>query len=238
MRDRRATGLLVLGILLSLLTGWALYNATQSNTPTSAAAAVQTQAVLIAKSEIPARTVVTAALLDSRDYPLTLIPTGAMTAQADAIGQTTQVAIPAGAAVLKAQLVAAEGATGASLTVEPGKVLVVFPTADPLTAAGLVNEGDRIDLLATISPTVDSRATQTTLQNLTVLQVLRPTKELPQSVTALVFQVDPQVALVLKYLKDSGTAVDVAVRARANSALSKTSTVDLAYLLATYGIKK
>ncbi|MDP9266366.1 MAG: Flp pilus assembly protein CpaB [Chloroflexota bacterium] len=238
MRDKRATGLLALGILLSLLTGWALYNATQSTTPGSAVAALQTQSVLVAKSDIPARTVVTAALLDSREYPVNLIAAGAMTAQADAIGQTTQVAIPAGAAVLRAQLVAAEGATGASLTVEPGKVLVVFPTADPLTAAGLVNEGDRIDLLATVSPTAETRATQTTLQNLTVLQVLRPTKELPQAVTALVFQVDPQVALVLKYLKDSGTAVDVAVRARATTALNKTSTVDLAYLLSTYGIKK
>ena len=238
MRDRRATGLLAVGILLSLLTGWALYNAAQSSTPTSAAAAVQTQSVLIAKADIPARTVVTAAMLDSRDYPVTLIPTGAMTVQADAIGQTTQVAIPAGAAILRPQLIAAEGATGVSLTVEPGKVLVVFTTADPLTAAGLVNEGDRIDLLATVSPAADTRATQTTLQNLTVLQVLRPTKDTPQGATALVFQVDPQVALVLKYLKDSGTVVDVAVRARANSAVSKTSQVDLAYLLATYGIKK
>jgi len=47
-----------------------------------------------------------------------------------------------------------------------------------------------------------------------------------------------QVALVLKYLRDAGASVDIAVRSRAETELASTTTVDLAYLLQTYGVKK
>jgi len=61
------------------------------------------------------------------------------------------------------QLTTAGGKQGASITVEVGKVVVAFPTIDPLTANGLVSVGDKVDILASVAAgTGDTaRATQT-----------------------------------------------------------------------------
>jgi Flp pilus assembly protein CpaB len=117
---------------------------------------------------------------------------------------------------------------------------VAFPTNDPLTANGLVNVGDKVDILATVTAgTGDTaRATQTTLQNLEVLDIIGPTKEQPQRASALVFAVDHQVAIVLKYLRDSQATIDLAIRSRAESQIVKTTSVDLGYVTSTYGIKR
>ena len=79
--------------------------------------------------------------------------------------------IPSGAAVLRGQIVAANGKTGSSVIIDPGKVLVSFPTNDPLTAGGFVEVGDHVDILATISSGAGEspKRTQTTIQNLEVL---------------------------------------------------------------------
>ena len=134
--------------------------------------------------------------------------------------------IPSGAAV-RTQLVAANGRSGASLTLEKGKVLVAFPTTDPLTVAGLVRPGDRVDVLATVTSGTGelARKTQTTVQNLEVIDVLTAGRE-GQKSSSLTFVVDHQVALVLKYLRDTQATVDIAVRSRDESELTATTSVD------------
>jgi pilus assembly protein CpaB len=167
------------------------------------------------------------------------VPTGAVANEADVVGQTTLTAIPAGAAVVRAQLVAANGRTGASVSLEKGKVLVAFPTVDPLTLAGLVRQGDRVDVLATVTSGSGetARKTQTTLQNLEVVDVLTSGAG-AQKTMSLTFVVDHQVALVLKYLRDTQATIDIAVRSRAETDPAATVSVDLAYLLQTYGVKR
>src|SRR5437762_1139835 len=120
------------------------------------------------------------------------------------------------------------------------QVLVAFPANAPLTLNGLVSVGDKVDILATVAAgTGDTaRATQTTLQNLEVLDILGPTKEQPSRATALVFAVDHQVAIVLKYLRDSQAVIDLAIRSRAETQVAKTTSVDLGYITSTYGIKR
>jgi hypothetical protein len=46
------------------------------------------------------------------------------------------------------------------------------------------------------------------------------------------------VALVLKYLRDTQAAIDVAVRSRAEQDAANTTSVDLGYLLQTYGVRR
>jgi hypothetical protein len=46
------------------------------------------------------------------------------------------------------------------------------------------------------------------------------------------------VALVLKYLRDTQAAIDIVVRSRAEDGITSTTSVDLNYLLNTYGVKK
>jgi Flp pilus assembly protein CpaB len=241
LREARAWLFLAAGLVLAVLTGVALYGvAQQSAGRPEAPAAANTVQVLVAKTDIAARTVLTADLLARKDFPVDLVPAGAISNDDAAVGQTTLIPIARGQAIVAGQLSSAEGQHGASLTLEAGKVLVAFPTSDPLTANGLVNIGDKVDILATVAAgTGDTaKATQTTLQNLEVLDILGPTKDAPQRATALVFAVDHQVAIVLKYLRDSQATIDLAIRSRSETQIAKTTSVDLGYLTSTYGIKR
>jgi pilus assembly protein CpaB len=239
MRELRSWIFLGLGLLLAGLTGLSLYGVSQDSGARVAAQVSDTATVVVAKSEIGTRSLLTADLLTTKTYPKSLVPAGALTNEADAVGQTTVSAIPAGAAVVRTQLTSANGRTGASVTLEKGKVLVAFPTVDPLTLAGLVRPGDRIDVLATVTSGSGeaARKTQTTLQNLEVIDVLT-TGSNAQKLASLTFVVDHQVALVLKYLRDTQATVDIVVRSRAEGEQTATTSVDLNYLLQTYGVKK
>lgn len=239
MRELRSWIFLGLGLLLAGLTGLSLYGVSQDYNGRQAVAATDTAEIVVAKADIATHAVVVADMLARKTYPIDLVPVGAITNQADALGQTTVSAIPAGAAVVRSQLVAANGRSGASVTLEKGKVLVAFPTVDPLTLAGLVRPGDRIDVLATMTAGSGdtARKTQTTVQNLEVLDVIT-SGTVGQRVASLTFVVDHQVALVLKYLRDTQATVDIAVRSRAETDLTTTTSVDLSYLLQTYGVKR
>src|SRR2546423_12190218 len=139
---RRSWLFLSLGVLLSVLTGVALNGVAQQSAGQAAAAPADTVSIVVAKVDVPGRTIITGAMLAHREDPKDLLPSGAISNDADAIGQTTLAAIPNGAALLRAQLVSADGKTGSSITVESGKVLVSFPTSDPLTIGGVVPGGD------------------------------------------------------------------------------------------------
>src|SRR6266550_181606 len=231
---------LSLGIVLALVTGVALNGVAQQNADRVAAAPPQTVSIIVAKSDVPARAVLTAAMLAHRDYPTELVPSGALADEADAVGQTTLAATPSGAAVLRGQILAANGKTGSSLTIDPGKVLISFPTNDPLTAGGFVEVGDHVDILATITAGAgeNPKRTQTTIQNLEVLQVIGPTQQQPQRGTSLTFVVDHQTALVLKYLRDSQATIDVVVRSRRDRKSTRLNSVDITYLVQSFGIAR
>ncbi|MBK7202785.1 hypothetical protein [Candidatus Amarolinea dominans] len=51
------------------------------------------------------------------------------------------------------------------------------------------------------------------------------------SVQALLFALDPQDALVLKYLKDSGGIIDIVLRANNSDEFARTEPVDPPYLV-------
>lgn len=236
MNEIRSWIFLALGLLLSGMTGLALFGVSQDiSNRGQVAAANDSLEVLVASSDIPPRTVLAIANLTSKTYPRELVPTGALGRTADAVGQTTVATIPKGAVIVRDQLIAAGGNKGASVTLDKGTVLVAFPTTDPLTVAGLVEVGDRVDVLASIPGADGSKRTQTIVQNLVVIDVVRASATRG---TALTFIVDPQTALVLKNLRDSQYTIDLSVRARADTDTVKTTAVDSAYVQQRYGIAK
>lgn len=240
MREARSWIFLGVGLLLAALTGFSLYGLAQQTAQPTATSAARTVSVIVANVDIPVRTVITGEIVVHRSFPADLVPAGALTRDIDAIGLTTIAPISRGQTIVAGQLSSAEGKSGASVTIEKGTVLVAFPTTDPLTTAGLVNVGDRVDILASViqGTGADAKVSQTTIQSLEVIDVLTPTKDQPQRATSLVFAVDHQVALVLKYLRDSQATIDLAIRSRAETELVKTTSVDLQYLTTTYGIRR
>jgi pilus assembly protein CpaB len=231
---------LLLGLLLAGLTGLALYGVAAQSRDAGAARSSDSVDVVVASRDLPERTVLTADMLVTKKFPLDLVPTASATGPEPLLGQTTLVRIPAGAPVIATQLVSAAGTAGQSLTIDKGKVLVAFPTNDPLTVAGLVQRGDRVDILATVITvpvTEKAKTAQTIIQNLEVLNVIAPTKEQPNRATALTFVVDHQTALVLKYLRDAQATIDVVVRSRAETENTDTTRVNIVYLMDTYRLQ-
>lgn len=243
MRDTRAWIFLAIGLVLAGLTGFALYGLAQQAAPAGAVVRggqVQTMDIIVAKADLPVRVIITPDAVMHKAFPLDLVPAGAITNDADVVGQTTITPIARGQAIVQAQLSTAESNRSASLTVQKGFVMVAFPTTDPLTAAGLVQIGDKVDVLATVIAGTgeNSKVSQTTIQNLEVLDILGPTSAQPQRATALVFAVDHQVAVVLKFLRDSQATIDLAIRSRNETEVTKTTSVDLGYVVSTYGIRR
>lgn len=242
MRDTRAWIFLAIGLVLAGLTGFALYGLAQQNAPTEAArsAAGPTMDIVVAKTDLPVRVVITLDAITHKSYPLDLVPAGAISNDEDVVGQTTITPIARGQAIVQAQLSSAESDRAASLTIQKGMVMVAFPTTDPLTAAGLVHIGDRVDVLASVIAGTgeNAKVSQTTLQNLEVLDILSPTTAQPQRPVSLIFAVDHQVALVLKYLRDSQATIDLAIRSRVETESTRTTSVDLGYVVSTYGIRR
>ena len=82
-----------------------------------------------------------------------------------------------------------------------------------------------------------------TVQNLEVLQLIEePTpqqqqEEAPPPSRALILKIDPQDALVLKYLIDSVGKIDLALRSPTNNTLFDVESVNINYLMLRYGIK-
>lgn len=84
------------------------------------------------------------------------------------------------------------------------------------------------------------------LQNLEVLQILQePQPEAPAPeegatieppLRALILKIDPQDAVILKYLIDSEAKIDIALRSPLNGTLFEVDAVNINYLMLRYGI--
>ena len=83
MRELRAWLFLGLGLLLAGLTGLSLYGVSQDFSGRNVAAASDTTDIVVARSDIATRTVITADLLARRSYPRTLVPNGAVASEGD-----------------------------------------------------------------------------------------------------------------------------------------------------------
>jgi len=85
MREVRSWIFLGLGLLLAGLTGLSLYGVSQDSGARVAAAASDVATVVVARSDIGIRSVLTADMVTSRSYPKNLVPAGALTNEADAL---------------------------------------------------------------------------------------------------------------------------------------------------------
>jgi len=147
------------------------------------------------------------------------------------------------------------------------KIAVALPAGDILSKWGAVAPGDHVDVLFTIDVLLESplpseilatdqgtiqqverdqsldKVSVLTLQNLEVLQLIEepapPDQQegAPLPSRALILKIDPQDALVLKYLIDSIGKIDLALRSPTNNTLFDVESVNINYLVLRYGIR-
>lgn len=262
LRTRRGILWMVAGAVLALLAGlaamWALRTAI-STVEVPEAEAPLTRAVVVATHLIPRRSVLSEADVEIKELPEDSIRSGAVVRTQDAVGRITLTEFNQGEIVLAQNLleITEEGApeeaeVSLAEALNEDEVAVALRATDLMSRFGVLHAGDKVDLLFSVN--VVGKTYQedvprgglvalTAVQDLEILQIVsaRPAaeegeeEEQPQE-RLIILIADPQEAVILKYLKDSGGVIDFALRAPTSEQLFEVEPVTINYLATRYGI--
>src|SRR5579859_1773068 len=132
---------LVLGLLAALLL-WRLLASTQAKT-----VQVNTVPVVVAKQDIPARTTITAGMLDVKQVPKGVRLGSAFTDTKAAVGQVARVQVNAGEQVLSDRVAASVRDLDFAAQVPAGMRAASITVAEVVTNGGLIEPGDEVDVV-------------------------------------------------------------------------------------------
>lgn len=245
---------LTAGLVVALIAGvvgfLVLTRASAQRAGPEQAAAMPEVDVVVAARSVAVRSVLANEDLHLTKLPVNAVPEGAVSRLEDAVGKITLVDLYAGEVILSQRLLDPNIVTGdgrLALFVTENEVLVAIPANQLLTQLNLLKPGDHVDLLFSLDVPVqtgaqaageEKRVTFALLQNLTVAAIIRSaaSAENPQAGTpqALLVAVDPQDALVLKHVIDSGAIADVALRAPGVERPFPVEPVDMDYVIDQY----
>ncbi len=141
--NRRA---LILSLAFGLLSAFLIYRLL-ANTQTKVETPV-TVPVLVAKQDIPVRTVVTASMLMIKQVPVSLRLPNAFTDTKTAVGEIVRTPVSAGEQLLIPQLAANPKEIGFSGQVPAGLRAVSINVSDAVTSGNLLQPGDTVDVIA------------------------------------------------------------------------------------------
>jgi len=253
----------VASALLAVLAG-VLAMVLLGNNAADDTAAVEKQAVVVARSPIAVNDVIrvdNVTLMERDD-----IPSGAAVEVKDVENAVALRNIAQGEVILMQDIYLA----GESVEDILGdKVAVALPAADILSKWGAVLPGDHVDVLFTLDLILEmpmypqdirtaeelalysverdqsmDHASVLALQNLEVLRIVEepapegeqdPENPVPRN-RALILKAEPQDAVVLKYLLDVVGRVSLAKRSPENEALFNVQPVNINYLMLRYGV--
>ena len=253
MKKRTGCIWIAAGLVLALLAGaLAFYAIMRASVTPSKPALPETPKVkvVVASRAIAIRELLQAGDVEARSAPADVVPENAVGSVEDAVGRMVAVPLSPGEMILASQLISPtiKGEVLA-LTMDKSKVAMAFPADDLMTRNNLVKPGDRVDLLFSIEVPVPDQdkgelVTFNALQNLEIAALIHP-RDLESKAKAeagvkgaqplaIVFALDPQDALVLKYLKDKGGSIDIVLRAPEAKERFTTRPVHMDYLSDRY----
>jgi len=168
-------GLLMIALVLSLLTSVLVYSYLKG---VANQAAKQGTPVIVAKVDIPPKTLITAEMVQETSVPPEYIQPGAIIAMTDVVGITSREQIVAGEQITQRRLAVQGQTRGFAGTIPNDKRAVTVAVTEVTGVAGFVKAGDYVDILVTFDTnTVGENVSQIVLQNLLVLAVDRETKD-------------------------------------------------------------
>ncbi|NMP24437.1 Flp pilus assembly protein CpaB [Sulfobacillus harzensis] len=139
--------------------------------PSASSTAVPETTLVVARTAIPAYSVVTASELMTERLPTADLPSGALTQIASAVGQWTTEAIQPGVAVVASDVFQPKSANILAARIQPGDMAVDLPLSATSVVDGMVEPGDTVSLFATISEKNGQQATEDFLNGIKVLAV-------------------------------------------------------------------
>ncbi|HID86075.1 MAG TPA: Flp pilus assembly protein CpaB [Anaerolineae bacterium] len=258
MRQRKGCLWLALGLILALVAGAMVFVTLQRATAGEPVVQeIPRTEVVVAARDIPMGAVIQEEDVVLKEVPPEVVPKDAVLSLDEAVGKMTTVELVSEEMLLASKLIAptkelAEAAKEGgkiAFTIEEGKVVMAFPTQDLMSSLGLLEPGDRIDILCSLDIQEETAAeegaltglvTFNSLQNLEIAAlVMPPDMEIGERTRpdAILLALDPQDALVLKHLIDAGGIIDIVLRAPTDEQLFETLPVNMDYLIDRYRIR-
>jgi len=262
LRGRRGLIWILAGAVLAVLAGLAAMLALQaaiSTVQVPVAEAPLTRPVVVASQFVARRSTLTDADVEIKELPQDSIRSGAIVTEDDAIGKITLTELNQGEMILAQNLldVTAEGEPergepSLAEALEEDEVAVSLRATDLMSRFGILQAGDKVDLLFSINVVGKTYQEEVprgglvalnALQNLEILQIVTTKtqeegaeEEAAPEERFIVLIADPQQAVILKYLKDSGGVIDFALRSPASEQLFDVEAVTINYLAERYTI--
>ncbi|MDD4334525.1 MAG: Flp pilus assembly protein CpaB [Desulfotomaculaceae bacterium] len=177
--------------------------------------------VVVARQQIPAKTQISAQMIELKDVPAKYVHERAAVDAREAVGKITRSEILPGEQVLRDRLVKdKESGDGLALQIPPGKRAMTVAVNEVSGLAGLVRPGDRVDVLGTFDlqgAVGQEKSSITTLliQNIDVLSIDQSTgpagessqdgKKTTTSARTITLSVTPEQAQPLALCSEKGT---------------------------------
>lgn len=173
---------ILLAVVLGLIGAALIYVVLNRDSgPAASSRAAGDTAVVVAKVDIPARSLVSADMLEVKLLPASAVSELAYSDTQQVVGQYTRFAIAANETILSSKVVPTSGSAGGvtralSYTIPEGKRGIAV-SASPLSqAGGLILPGDYIDILVVYNvefgnDVKDAYMVQTIMQNIEVLAI-------------------------------------------------------------------
>lgn len=233
--------------------------------PTPVAAV--TVPVVVAVRDLPLGTLLTAEDITTKEIPVEFTTPETVSDVADAIDKVLKVDLVTGEMIMSHNLATPTAVIhDVAYVISETHVLIAFPASDLMSRESLVQRGDVVDIFATITTTLetenangeitrqDTSFTIDSLQHLdiTALVVDIITQDNTQAgeagaedsasrgniiVQAYLLALDPQDALVIKYLKDTGAVFDFVIRAPTSTGTFNLTPVTEQYIQELYGLE-
>jgi pilus assembly protein CpaB len=151
-----------------------IYSFLQSNTQKTAS--VEGETVIVAQTDIPAKTRVSLAMVREVRVPPEYIQPGAIREVPKVVGTMTREAVLAGEQLTERRLLPEGRYSGFSGVIPAGKRAITVAATDVTGVAGLLRAGDTVDVLVTFdAQTVGDSVSKIAMQNVVVLAVNRDT---------------------------------------------------------------
>jgi pilus assembly protein CpaB len=249
MPRRRGWILMLLGLVLAAGAGTVVYMLLQQAAPATAVEQLPPTPIPMKQVPVAARlldlgSVITTTDITNTEVPVDLPMVGVMTDTSAIVGQLVVEPIQQGEYFRPSQL--RGGASGPlSKEIPAGRVVIAYPAGDLLSQSRVLREGDRVDLLLTVdieeetpTETRQGKATNFTLQNINVLRLIRPgaTEQDPNPApSAVLFDMTPQDAVIVKFVKDNGGTIDFSLRSQLDDGEFITEPITQDYLFDNYG---
>lgn len=164
--------------------------------------------VVVARTNLPAYSVITAGDITVETVPASLVPPGAISASSQVVGQWTDEAVSAGVPIVHATVFAPQSANILAARIQPGDMAVDLPLTANQVVDGLVEPGDTISLFETITEQNGQQASEDFLNTVKVLAVngsLTPVPATAGQNLTLILALPPRQVTELLFMQQKGS---------------------------------